>query len=105
MDSFPRFTRSKLFKDLLMQDLDGKQLPVLDITPAPIETTPVQDNDPAKIKVTRVNSTKVSQDISIINTLIIPLTVVKDTLCVTYACTSVPICHMLCSIFKILCHF
>jgi len=62
MDSFPRFTRSALFKELLMQDLDGKQLPVLDITPVPppTETIPVQDNNPAKTKVTRTSSTKVS---------------------------------------------
>ena len=65
MDSFPRFTRSTLFKELLVQDLDGKQLPVLDITPIPlVETTPVQDNsDTSKPKgVTRTNSTKVSYE-------------------------------------------
>ena len=65
MDSFPRFTRSTLFKELLVQDLDGKQLPVLDITPAPlVDTSPVQDNsDTAKTKgITRTNSTKVSYE-------------------------------------------
>lgn len=68
MDSFPRFTRSPLFKDLLVQDLDGKQLPVLDITPpAPSEAVQDSDNDPAKAKVTRASSTKVSINI---NTLV-----------------------------------
>lgn len=65
MDSFPRFTRSVMFKELLVQDLDGKQLPVLDVTPAPHSeptTAAVQENnDPVKAKaVTRTNSTKVS---------------------------------------------
>ena len=73
MDSFPRFTRSALFKDLLVQDLDGKQLPVLDITPpAPTEAA-AQDasSDPAKAKVTRASSTKVSWSIKINNTLVL----------------------------------
>ena len=62
MDSFPRFTRSALFKDLMVQDLDGKQLSVLDITPPAPPEAAVQDgsSDPAKAKVTRAGSTKVS---------------------------------------------
>lgn len=68
MDSFPRFTRSGMFKELLVQDLDGKQLPVLDITPIvpPQESIPVQDvssGDSVKTRVTRANSTKVSVDV------------------------------------------
>ena len=65
MDSFPRFTRSALFKDLLVQDLDGKQLPVLDITPPAPSEAAAQDcsSDPSKAKVTRASSTKVSWSI------------------------------------------
>ena len=53
-----------------MQDLDGKQLPVLDITPAAApEGVQDGDSDPAKAKVTRASSTKVSMSIKI-NTLV-----------------------------------
>ena len=74
MDSFPRFTRSQLFKDLLVQDLDGKQLPVLDITPIPpvVEGTVLQEsNDPTKTKgITRTSSTKVSHQYSVLRVFI-----------------------------------
>jgi len=60
MDSFPRFTRSEAFKELLVQDLEGKQLPVLDVTPY-VEANPSPPQvEPAKPKtITRANSTKV----------------------------------------------
>lgn len=79
MDSFPRFTRSALFKELLVQDLDGKQLPVLDITPAPQpESTSTQDvNDSTKNKaVTRTSSTKVSLTIDYsVNSIVLDVSI------------------------------
>jgi len=60
MDSFPRFTRSEAFKELLVQDLEGKQLPVIDVTPYVESTITPQQTEAAKPKtVTRANSTKV----------------------------------------------
>jgi len=65
MDSFPRFTRSEAFKELLVQDLEGKQLPVIDVIP--YATITPQQTEPAKPKtVTRANSTKVKLFIGII---------------------------------------
>ena len=76
-----------------MQDLDGKQLPVLDITPAPlVETTPVQDNsDTSKTKgITRTNSTKVSYEYFDMVTTVSYVLIVQVYLCrVNYVCVSV----------------
>ena len=67
MDSFPRFTRSEAFKELLVQDLEGKRLPVIDVTPYVETTTTPQQTEPAKPKtITRANSTKVKLFIEII---------------------------------------